>query len=363
MSDTIATHGTNAAILGLGIHLPNEVRANSWWPIGTVDRWRQRASAKISDGRADETARMTPNQRRVLEAMAQERDDPFRGARERRVMDPAQRSSDIETLAAREAIQQAGVAPADLDFVLVQSAVPDFLNTPNAAFVHQKLGLKDACFSLQTEGMCNSFLLHLTLADKLLRGGMGKLGLIVQSCGMSPTLDPEEPHSAWFGDAASAAVVGLVEGRGLLSQAHGTDSSLSPSIVYGVPGGRWFDAGRTVPYLENQKNGFLMLLNSADLVANGMRQALAPLGMSAEDVEFYGAHQATPWFRRVTQQAAGMTNARFVDTFPWAASVVGCNVPLGLAVAAREGMLKSGMLVGAFSGSPGVTWTAAVYRW
>lgn len=363
MSDSTSKAATHAAILGLGVHLPAEVRTNSWWPEGAVERWRQRASAKISDGRAYDTARMTPNQRLVLEAMALERDDPFRGAHERRVMDPAQRSSDIEALAAREAMQQAGVCPADIDFVLVQSAVPDFLNTPNAAFVHQKLGLKAGCFTLSTEGMCNSFLLHLTLAAKLLRGGMGELGLIVQSCGMSPTLDPEEPHSAWFGDAASAAVIGLADGRGLLSQAHGTDSSLSPSIVYGVPGARWFDAGRTVPYLENPKNGFLMLLNSADLVAEGMRQALAPLGMGAEDVEFYGAHQATPWFRRVTQEAAGMTNASFVDSFPWAASVVGCNVPLGLAVAAREGTLKSGMVVGAFSGSPGVTWTAAAYRW
>lgn len=356
-------HETNAAILGLGVHLPTEVRTNAWWPGRAVERWRQRASAKISDGRADAAACMTPNQRRVLEAMTLERDDPFRGARERRVMDPAQRSSDIEVLAAREAMQQAGVAPADLDFVLVQSAVPDFLNTPNAAFVHQKLGLKAGCFSLQTEGMCNSFLLHLTLADKLLRGGMGKLGLIVQSCGMSPTLDPEEPHSAWFGDAASAAVVGLADGRGLLSQAHGTDSSLSPSIAYGVPGARWFDAGRAVPYVENPKNAFLMLLNSADLVANGMRQALAPLHMTPEHVDFYGAHQATPWFRRATQEAAGMTNARFVDTFPWAASVVGCNIPLGLALAAKEGLVTRGSLVGAFSASPGVTWTAAVYRW
>ena len=363
MSSHTGSHGTHAAILGLGVHLPSEVRKNAWWPERAVERWRLRAAAKISEGRADDAAHLTPNQRPVLEAMALERDDPFRGARERRVMDQTQRSSDLELLAAREALQQAGVLAADVDFVLVQSAVPDFLNTPNACFVHQKLGLKASCFSLSTEGMCNSFLLHLTLADKLLRGGMGRLGLIVQSCGMSPTLDPEEPHSAWFGDAASAAVVGLADGRGLLSQAHGTDSSLSPSIAYGVPGARWFDAGRVVPYVESPKNAFLMLLNSADLAATAMSQALAPLGMAAEDIEFYGAHQATPWFRRVTQGAAGMKNARFVDSFPWAASVVGCNIPLGLALAAKEGLVRGGSLVGAFSASPGVTWTAAVYPW
>lgn len=357
------TPTTHTAILGLGVHVPQVVRTNDWWPKSAVQRWKARAAAKISNGHAEAAERLTENERRVLEAMAAERDDPFRGARERRVMDPWQKSSDIEVLAASEAMRQASVTPADIDFILVQSAVPDFLNTPNACFVHQKLGLKPACFSLSTEGMCNAFLLHLTLADQLLRAGTGRVGLIVQSCGMSPTLDAEEPHSAWFGDAASAAVVGLAQERGLLSHAHGTDSSLSPSIVYGVPGARYFDPGRVVPYVENQRNAFLMLLSSADLVQRGMKQALAPLRLGPEAIEFYGAHQATPWFRRITQEAAGMKNAAFVDTFPWAASVVGCNIPLGLSIAEREGTLKSGMLVGACSGSPGVTWTSAVYRW
>jgi 3-oxoacyl-[acyl-carrier-protein] synthase-3 len=80
-------------------------------------------------------------------------------------------------------------------------------------------------------------------------------------------------------------------------------------------------------------------------------------------VSFYASHQGTSWLRAVTQEFAGLGHARSVDTFPWAASVMGVNVPLVLAAAVREGKLREGDLAVAFSGGLGETWSSVVIRW
>jgi 3-oxoacyl-[acyl-carrier-protein] synthase III len=55
------------------------------------------------------------------------------------------------------------------------------------------------------------------------------------------------------------------------------------------------------------------------------------------------------------QQHLGIPRARRVDTFPWAASVAGSNLPLVLATGERAGDLRPGDLVLAFSGAVGQT--------
>ena len=61
---------------------------------------------------------MTEGQRRVLEAMAEYRGDPFYGTVERRILDEDLDASDMEIPAAQAAIENAGIDPACIDLVL-----------------------------------------------------------------------------------------------------------------------------------------------------------------------------------------------------------------------------------------------------
>ena len=358
----------NVGILGIGSHLPDQIRGNDWWPAEVVARWRQRQGGSFASPTGlvadDGSATLGHGARLIAEAIAAERGDPFQGVRERRIAPDGTYASDMEVAAAREALANASVAVDEIDFVLTYSTCPDYLMAPNACAVHHKLGLRRDCLSLATEGACNSFLIQLALAEQLIAGGRFRRGLLVQSSMCSRLVPHEQPSSAILGDAATAVVVGAVaDGYGLLGRSHATDGTHFNALAVGVPGRRWYEEGRNVFYAADKEVARSLILSVADRARGATQAALADAGLGAADVAFYASHQGTSWLRKVTQTHSGLDHARSLDTFAWAASVMGVNVPLVLAVAARERKVESGDVVVAFSGGLGETWSSLVLRW
>ena len=263
---------SNVGILGIGLHLPDQIRPNDWWPAEVVARWRQRQGGSFASptGLVAEgaTSGLPDGARLIAEAIAAEREDPFQGVRERRIAADGTYASDMETLAARDALANAGTAADEIDFVLSYSTCPDYLMAPNACAVHHKLGLRRDCLSLATEGACNSFLIQLALAEQLLGGGRFRRGLLVQSSMCSRLVPPEQPSSAILGDAATAVVVGAVAGgHGVLGRSHATDGTHFNALAVGVPGRRWYEEGRSVFYAADKDVARKLILSVADRAA------------------------------------------------------------------------------------------------
>lgn len=352
-------------IYGVGKYLPEQIRTNDWWPRDVVARWTERSQARLVSGqRADEALPDAPGARATLEAMAAYADDPFKGSRERRVMPEGMHSSDMEVAAAQDALARAGLEPSQVDLLLTYSQLPDYLTIPTAPQVHRRLGLPERCFTLCTEAACNAFPLQLALAEQMIRGGQARYGLLVQSTAISRACKQEDQSSAWFGDGATAVVVGPVpEGRGVLGAAHRTDGSYYRSLVTGSPGTTWYRGDHIEVYSEDPAAARRMLLCVSDLGRQVIDEALAAAGARREDVRYFATHQAAPWVREVTQRTCGLTGARSVDTFHWTASLGPCNPPLMLAIGEREGVLRDGDLVAIYTGGGGITWSGIIMRW
>lgn len=351
-------------IQSIGVHLPPTVRDNSWWPAEIVEQWRMRQARSFNRAQTQSDDPLTDGAQRVVAAIAELKSDPFEGVKERRVLDPALRSSDMEVDAARQALSRAGVEPGEIDLLLIQSTTPNFVHVSNACLVHRELGLSPRCFSLATEGMCNSFLQQLTLAEQMILSGRAHRALLIQSSHMTCMCRQEDPFSAWFGDGATAVVVGPVRGdSGLLGHAHMTDGGTYPSVVSGVPGRRWHDEGRVHVYLEEPGNARRMFLEIPEVCRDLVEASLKQAHLGKRDVTFWAAHQGTAWFSRVTQEFTGLDAARRVETFSWAASLTGSNIPLVLAIGERDGLLRAGDVVGMFAGAAGMTGTAMILRW
>jgi hypothetical protein len=126
---------------------------------------------------------------------------------------------------------------------------PEYLHVNHACQAHQLLGMRRECLVLSTEGICNSFALHLTLAESLVRAGAARRVLSLHSSAMTRVQGAHEPHSAWFGDGAAAAVIGPVTpGRGLRAAAHNADGRGCAALVLGVPGKRWWRSDQLPPW-------------------------------------------------------------------------------------------------------------------
>ncbi|MBI5508023.1 MAG: hypothetical protein HY903_04650 [Deltaproteobacteria bacterium] len=352
----------NVGILGIGVYLPDEIRTNEWWPKAVVEKWAKKNSELLPEG--GPPPHLSEGERRCMEAIAAARREPFCGAKERRVAPESGLASEMETAAAREAIERSGIDPAQIGFVLGYSQVPDYLTTPNSCAVHKNLGLSRACFTTDIDGACNTFLQQLTLAEQLIRGGNVRYGLLTQSTQVGRLIDPQVPSSAWFGEGATAVVVGPVaDGCGILGRAHGTDGATQDTLVASVPGRRWYEDGRIWWYPRDRERSRTVIVGIADLAREVVSEALNDASLTVADVDFYACHQATEWFSRVTKDFIGLGNARTLSTFPWAGSLSAANVPLVLATAEREHLLKDRDVVATFSGGSGMTWSSVVLRW
>lgn len=352
----------SVGIVGLGTYLPPDVRKNDWWPESVVAKWMERRAAPLTDKvRVDPG---TPGSRLVAEAMTALRTDPFHGARERRVLKDGMKASDMEVEAARAAIANAGIDPKEIGMVLCNTVAPDYLVTNNACLLHHNLELSPNCMTLGTEAGCNSFMMQLALAQPFVASGQAKYALLVQSCNVTPLLRQEDPLSAWFGDGCAAVVLGPVsDGRGILGHATRTRGQFHRAIVGSTPDGRWYDEGKVVMYSGDHAAAKTSFLGIADYCEEVATEALSASGLGPADIDYYAPHQPTRWFRDVTARHLRLSKARSVETFEWAGSMFGANIPVGLEIGGREGLLREGDTVLMFAGGAGLTYSSMVMRW
>ena len=350
-------------VLGVGSYVPPEVRGNDWWPEHVVARWQEKAGRRLEKLRAEFAKDENPGAKLSLAAIEALKSDPFQGGRERRVMPPGMNASDMETMAAREAVERSGVDPNEIDAVLSYVICPDFINVPSACVVQANLGLKERTVAMNVDAVCNSFAMQMSMARGLIASGQARQVLITQASAMSRLPQSGELFDNWFGDAATALVLGPVsEGRGILSHSHHVDGKLHGAFVCGVPGKRWYD-DMCVAYSEDHKAHLDMLVRITDRARQVVDEALADAGLDHRAVDFYACHQAFRWLREVTQEHTGLTGARFVDHFHWTGTVSAANLPLQLAIGEKEGLLKPGDVIATFQGGTGMTWSSMVMRW
>lgn len=349
------TSGAHVGILGLGLYLPPEIRRNDWWPEEVVAGWMS-ARGRSSAGAPSAT---TEGAARVVAAMSKQAVDPFQGAVERRVMPADMTHSDMEEQAARAALDQAGVAASDIDLILLNTLVPQYLGTNLACVLHQRLGLPTACFAMQTDAAQYTFIMQLALADAMIRAGSARMALLVQSSTSSRVIDPADPISPLFGDGATAAVVGPVAGgHGILAAAHHADGSDPYTLVMNASA-----AGPLRIQLADQAGLRRVLLLTADVMKASIEAALARAGVAPVDIDFFCMHQGMPWLRELVQDYAGLARAKSFDTFSRTAHLHAALIPSKLAAAQAEGHLGAGDLVVLAGGGTGQVYGALVMRW
>jgi 3-oxoacyl-[acyl-carrier-protein] synthase III len=354
---------TAVGIKGIGVYLPDTIRANEFWPPELVQQWRKTTDRGVQEPGGSAQPR-TEGERMVGDALTALHNDAFKGAVQRRVAAPGMSSVEMETRAARQALANAGVANDAINLVLTYSAVPDYISANTACSVHENLGLSAKCLTLAVDGACNSFLMQMTIARRMIEAGETEHALLVQSAALSRVLPIEESYSPWFGDGATAVVVGPVRpGRGILGSSHRTDGRLGNTLVIGVPGRRWYEDGRPRLYSANTTAARRVFEATADHGRQVALEALSAAGLCAGDVGFYAAHQASAWFRAVTQQYLGLSHARTVDTYGWAGSLFAANLPLVLATATERGLLQNDDVVLMYTGGTGITYSSLVLRW
>ncbi|MBM3451151.1 MAG: 3-oxoacyl-ACP synthase, partial [Armatimonadetes bacterium] len=100
------------------------------------------------------------------------------GIRERRVVAADQAASDLATVAAREALDAAGVGAEEIDLILVGSASPDHIFPATACLVQNRLGAANAG-AVDISAACSSFVYALSVAHAHVVAGLARRVLVI----------------------------------------------------------------------------------------------------------------------------------------------------------------------------------------
>lgn len=128
-------------------------------------------------------------------------------------------TSDVALPAARQAIEKAGLTPADLDLIILGTDSPDFITPATSVVLQGKLGAKNAG-TFDVGCACASFPTGLAAGAGLIATNTGIRNVLVVGVYLMHKLaDLNDPMVFFYGDGAGAAVLTAGEEPGFLNAA------------------------------------------------------------------------------------------------------------------------------------------------
>ena len=285
------------------------------------------------------------------------------GIRERRVVADDESTATMAVEAGRGALEVAGLAPADLDMVILATNSPDRITPASAAYVQHALGANGAA-SFDAMAGCSGFIYALVTAYQFVNSGAYRNVLVVGSEALTRLIDWQDRSTCvLFGDGAGAVVV---QAKGaatdMLSFVMGNDGSGADLLYAPGPCGRLSDACQNGHYYLSME-GREVFRFAVNALAESSRQVIDAAGLQISDIDLFIPHQANT---RITQSAAkalGIPNDRVFDNLACYGNLSAASPVVALCDAVEQGRLKEGNLVVMVAFGAGLSWAATLMRW
>jgi 3-oxoacyl-[acyl-carrier-protein] synthase-3 len=288
------------------------------------------------------------------------------GIKERHRAAEGEYTSMFAVAAARKAIEQARIDPADIGLLICATVSPDQILPSTGCLIQAELGANRAA-AFDLVAACSGFLYGLTMADKMIKTGQTRYALVIGAEVLSRYVDfTDRSTCILFGDGAGAAVMGPAEGdRGILSTRIYSDGRYAEQLY--SPGG----GTRVRPTAETLSQGlhyFKMKGNelfkiAVRSMADVSTEVLNEAGYKPEDVKLFIPHQAN---QRITDAVASRLNVDssiVYSNIAYHGNTSSASVPIALDECIEKGMVKEGDLVLLASFGGGVTWGGALIKW
>ncbi len=285
------------------------------------------------------------------------------GIRQRHVAHKDERTSDLALAAARQAIENAGLKPNDIDIIVLATATPDETFPATATRVQAELGMtRGAAFDIQA--VCSGFIFGLNIADNFIKVEQADNVLVIGAETFSRILDwTDRATCVLFGDGAGAVVLRAAEGkgtnqdRGFLSHHLHSDGRYHDLLF--VDGGP--SSTRTVGHLRMA--GREVFRHAVVNLSQVIGEALACNDLTRDDIDWLVPHQANRRILEGTANKLKLPMERVVLTVDRHANTSAASIPLALADVCAQGRFNTGDLLILEAMGGGFAWGASILRW
>src|SRR6185312_7698651 len=282
------------------------------------------------------------------------------GIRQRHIAADDETTASLGEAAARAALDNAGLTPADIDLIVLATSTPNNTFPATAVEIQNRLGMHHG-FAFDMQAVCSGFVYAATTADLYIRGGLARRVLVIGSETFSRILDwSDRSTCVLFGDGAGAVILEAGEGggsiadRGVLTTHLRSDGQHKEKLY--VDGGP--SATGTVGHVRME--GREVFKHAVGMISDVINAAFAATGTSVDDIDWFVPHQANQRIIDASAKKLGIAEGKVVSTVDRHGNTSAASIPLALDVAVTDGRIKPGQLVMLEAMGGGFTWGSAL---
>jgi 3-oxoacyl-[acyl-carrier-protein] synthase-3 len=291
------------------------------------------------------------------------------GIRERRVAAPHETTATLGAIAARRAIAVAGLAPDDIDIIVVATLTPDYPMPATAVLIKEAIANSRAA-AFDVAAACSGFVYAYATADAFVRSGLARHVLVVGAELLTRFVDfSDRATCILFGDGAGAVVLSASDeaGGGLAGLELTTDPDGAYMIWLPSGGSRSPSSAETIRRGEHfiRMEGRETYRYATRTLAASALAAIDKAGWTPEQVDLFVPHQANVRIIEAVAKGLGLPMERMVVNIERYGNTSAASVAIALDEAVREGRVRPGdkLVLFAFgagftSGALALTWTA-----
>jgi len=287
------------------------------------------------------------------------------GIKQRYIADENETTSDLAFEAAKEALNNANLDAKDLDMIIVATVTPDMPFPATSCILEDRLGADHAA-TLDIEAGCSGFVYGVSVANQFIATGMYDNILVVGSETLSKIMDWEDRNTCvLFGDGAGAAVLQPVDKGGFLSFDLGSDGSGGESLY--MPGGGSLNPAseETVKdrlhYIKMEGNQVFKF--AVKRMGQASLDVLEKANYKAEDVDLFIPHQANTRIISAAAKRLNLDDDEVYVNLPEYGNTSSASVPIAMAEAKDNGLIKNGDKIVLVAFGAGLTWASAFIEW
>ena len=283
------------------------------------------------------------------------------GIRERRIAADHETSSSMGVLAARQALEQAEIDPADLDLIITATTTPDGMVPACASYVQAELGARRAA-AFDLNAACVGFLTGLATGSQFINGGMYQRVLVVGTEVLSRIIDWNDRGTCViFADGAGAVVLEASEREGPYSFVLHSDGAGAQMLW--APGPCSTPGSAQPGHYYVTMDGPHIFKFAVQAMEAATREAIAGMGITVDEIDLIIPHQANLRIITATAKALGIPMERVMVNVDRYGNTSSASIPLALREAWEQERLKEGdrVVLTAFGG--GLVWGAMAFEW
>jgi 3-oxoacyl-[acyl-carrier-protein] synthase-3 len=282
------------------------------------------------------------------------------GIKSRRIADEHETASSMAEIAARQAIEMAGIDAEQIDLIIVATGTPDRVYPSTACLVQQRLGIKH-CVGFDIQAACSGSVFGLSIADQYIKTGFAKTVLVIGSEVCSRIVDWSDRSTCiLFGDGAGAVLLSASDQAGILATHIHSDGGYEDLLYCPNPQAAAAHKQNEASVINMRGNEvFKVAVNTLGRIVD---ETLEANGLQHSDIDWLVPHQANTRIIAATAKKLGMSMEQVILTLETQGNTSSASVLLAFNQGVRDGRIKRGQTVLMEAFGAGFTWGSALLK-